>query len=192
MKPFHVLVALIVCSILSCKKETTITSGNANLSTSVDTLYFDTLFTSVGSVTRYFRIFNNNDQKLRLGSVLLKGGVNSAFKINVDGITGPVINDIEIEAEDSVYVFVTTKIDPTATNIPFVIQDSILIAYNGNEKWVQLEAWGQNANFYRSRAITADESWRNLKPYVILDGLLVAPGATLTIHAGTKIFVHAD
>ena len=192
MKIFHVLVALIVFLTISCKKDTTITSANAKLSTSIDTLYFDTIFTSTGSVTRYFRIFNNNDQKLRLGSVLLKGGVNSSFKINVDGFTGPVINDVEIEANDSVYVFVTAKIDPTATNIPFVIQDSILIAYNGNEKWVQLAAWGQNANFYRSRAITGNESWTKTKPYVILDGLFVAPGATLTIHAGTKIFVHAD
>ena len=146
MKPFHVLVTAIVLFTVSCKKEGFITSVNAKLSTSVDTVYFDTLFTSVGSVTHQFRIFNNNDQKLQLGSVLLKGGISSAFKINVDGVPGPVVNEIEIDANDSVHVFVTAKIDPTATNIPFVIQDSILIAYNGNEKWVQLEAWGRNAN----------------------------------------------
>ncbi len=192
MKPFHVLVTAIVLFTVSCKKESLITSGGAKLSTSVDTLYFDTLFTSVGSVTHYFRIFNNNDQKLRLGSVLLKGGISSAFKINVDGVPGPVVNEIEIDANDSVHVFVTAKIDATVTNIPFVIQDSILIAYNGNEKWVQLEAWGRNANFYRSRVIAGNESWTKTKPYVILDGLFVAQGATLTINEGTNIFVHAD
>jgi hypothetical protein len=57
---------------------------------------------------------------------------------------------------------------------------------------VQLEAWGQNANFFRSRVVTGNESWSNARPYVILDGLLIAPGATLTINKGTKIFVHAD
>jgi hypothetical protein len=192
MKPFHVLVIIVVFFTVSCKKETFITSGNAKLSTSADTLYFDTLFTSIGSVTQYFRVFNSNDQKLRLSNIRLGGGSNSAFKINVDGFAGPAVNDIEIEANDSVYVFVTVKIDPTIVNIPFVIQDSVLIGYNGNEKWVQLEAWGQNANFFRSRIINGNESWTNNKPYVILDGLFVAPGAMLTINKGTRIFVHAD
>ena len=192
MKPFQVLVTAIILFTICCKKEGFITAKSARLATSVDTVYLDTLFTSVGSVTQSFRIFNNNDQKLRVGSVLLKGGISSAFRINVDGVPGPVINDIEIDANDSVHVFVTAKIDPTATNIPFVVQDSILIAYNGNEKWVQLEAWGRNANFYRSKVITGNESWTKNKPYVVLGGLLVAPGATLTILEGTEIFVHAD
>lgn len=192
MKPFHVLVIIVVFFTVSCKKETFITSGNAKLSTSADTLHFDTLFTSTGSVTQYFRIFNNNDQKLRLTNIRLGGGANSTFKINVDGFAGPAVNDIEIDANDSVYVFVTVKIDPTIVNIPFIIQDSVHIEYNGNVKWVQLEAWGQNANFYRARVITGNETWTNNKPYVILDGLFVAPGATLTINKGTRIFVHAD
>lgn len=192
MKPFQVVVTAIVLFTICCKKEGFITAKSARLATSVDTVYLDTLFTSLGSVTQSFRIFNNNDQKLRVGSVLLKGGISSAFRINVDGVPGPVINDIEIDANDSVHVFVTAKIDPTATNIPFVVQDSVLIAYNGNEKWVQLEAWGRNANFYRSKVITGSESWTKNKPYVVLGGLLVAPGATLTIQEGTEVFVHAD
>ena len=147
MKPLHAFLLIAVLILTSCKKETFITSGNAQLSTSSDTLAFDTLFTSVGSVTRYFRIYNDNDQKLRLSTIQLAGGTSSVFKINVDGFTGPTVTNIEVEANDSVYVFVTAKIDPTTANIPFVLQDSIRIDYNGNKKWVQLEAWGQNANF---------------------------------------------
>lgn len=191
MKPFLALLAFGL-TIISCKKDTITTSANARLSTSIDTLYFDTVFTSVGSTTQFFRIFNNNDQKLKLTNVQLGGGVSSAFKINVDGIPGPSVNDIEIEANDSIYVFVTVKIDPTFSNLPFVVQDSVGIAFNGNQQWVQIEAWGQNANFYRSRIITADETWTNSRPYVILDGLLIAPGASLTINKGAKIFIHAD
>ncbi|MBC7829812.1 MAG: hypothetical protein H7122_18855 [Chitinophagaceae bacterium] len=192
MKPFHAFIIILVFFTASCKKETFTESGNAKLSTSADTLYFDTLFTSVGSITRYFRIFNNNDQKLRLSNIQLGGGINSAFKINVDGIAGPSVSNIELEANDSVYVFVTVKIDPSAANIPFVIQDSIRIEFNGNLKWVQLEAWGQNANFYRGRLVTGNETWTNVKPYVILDGLQIAQGATLTITKGARIFLHAD
>ena len=154
MKPLAFLVFTIL--LFSCKKDTFITSGNARLSTSADTLFFDTVFTTVGSVTHFFRIYNDNDQKLKVSTVQLKGGANSPFKINVDGNLGPTVSNVELEANDSTYVFVTVKIDPTATELPFVIRDSILINYNGKDKWIQLEAWGQNANFFRSRVINTN------------------------------------
>lgn len=192
MKLFQFLLIAFIFHIVSCKKENFITSSNARLNTSADTIAFDTVFTSVGSVTQFFKIFNGNDQKLKLSQVRLAGGANSSFRINVDGFTGPVVNDIELASNDSVYVFVTVKIDPTVADLAFVIQDSIEIIYNGNTKWVQLEAWGQNANFLRARVIAGNETWTNAKPYVILDGLFIAPGATLTINKGTNVFVHAD
>src|SRR5690349_24752045 len=158
----YLLVAILLTSILiSCRKESFITSSSASLYTSADTLHFDTVFTTTGSTTRFFRIYNDNNQKLRLSKVSLRGGSTSFFDINVDGTPGPEVTDIEMDANDSIYVFVTVKIDPSAANLPFVVQDSIRIDYNGNERWVQLEAWGQNANFMRSRIITGNVTWTN-------------------------------
>lgn len=192
MKILSSLTAALILLIVACKKDSFITGSDARLSTSVDSLRFDTVFTSTGSVTHFFRIYNDNDQKLRLSSVKLNGGTSSAFKMNVDGIAGADIQNIELEANDSVYVFVTVKIDPTTANLPFVLQDSISIQYNGNKKLVQLEAWGQNANFLRSKQITTNETWTNTRPYVILGGLQVDTNVILTIEKGTKIYVHAD
>lgn len=192
MKFFQFLFITLIFFTVSCKKESFITSPDARVNTSVDTVSFDTVFTSVGSVTQSFKIFNDNDQKLILTEVRLTGGINSAFRINVDGFVGPVVNEIEIEANDSIHVFVTVKIDPTVSDLPFVIQDSVQITYNGNNKRVQLEAWGQNAHFFRGKVITGNETWTNAKPYVILDGLFIAPGATLTLTKGTEVFIHAD
>ncbi len=112
--------------------------------------------------------------------------------MNVDGTPGPEVSDIEMDANDSIYVFVTVKIDPTAANLPFIVQDSILIEYNGNENWVQLEAWGQNANFIRSRVITGNVTWTNNRPYVITGGMQIDTTASLTIEKGCRIYVHAD
>jgi len=176
----------------SCRKDSFITSPNAQLGIGADTLHFDTVFTSTGSVTQFFKITNNNNQKLRLNSVSLKGGSGSAFKINVDGSMGPQLNDIEMEANDSIYVFVSVTINPSAANLPFVIRDSIEISFNGNRRLVQLEAWGQNANFLRNRVITGNTTWTNTLPYVILGGLQVDTNATLTIPKGTRIYLHAD
>ncbi len=112
--------------------------------------------------------------------------------MNVDGITSSEVNNVEVEANDSVYVFVTVKINPTIADLPFVIQDSITIQYNGNKQLVQLEAWGQNANFFRSRRITTNETWTNAKPYVLVGGLQVDTNVTLTIEKGTRVYLHAD
>ena len=192
MKTYLISISLIILVTASCKKESFITSADATLNTSVDSLRFDTVFTTTGSVTHFFRIYNNNNKKLRLSSVQLNGGPSSPFKMNVDGVAGSIAANVEVEANDSIYVFVTVKIDPTAPDLPFIIQDSIIIQYNGNKKIIQLEAWGQNANFLRSRLVTSNETWTNTKPYVILGRLQVDTNVTLTIEKGTKIYLHAD
>ena len=191
MRILIVIFSLIVL-VTSCKKEGFITSSEARLVISADTLHFDTVFTSTGSITLFLRIFNENDQKLLINNVTLAGGASSPFKINVDGYKGPSVSNLEIEANDSLHVFVTVTINPTAANLPFVIQDSIKVEYNGNTRWVQLDAWGRNANFLRSKVITANETWTNTKPYVILGGLQVDTNVTLTIDKGCRIYVHAD
>ena len=178
--------------VASCSKTSFITSRDASVSYSADTLHFDTVFTSTGSVTQSFKIFNLNDQKLRLSAVKLMGGAASAFKMNVDGSSGSSFTNIELEPNDSLYVFVTVTVNPSAANLPFIVQDSILVNYNGNDHFVQLEAYGQNANFLRGQRITSDSTWNNDLPFVILDSLSVDENVTLTVGPGCHIYHHAN
>jgi hypothetical protein len=186
---FFFLISLII---FSCKKDSFITSHDAKLNTSADTLFYDTVFTSTGSVTQSFKIFNDNNQKLKLSSVKLSGGALSAFKINVDGTASNEVDDIEINANDSIYVFVQVSINPTAANLPFIVRDSILINYNGNQKYVQLQAYGQNAIFLKDIQLTGNNTWNNTLPYVILGGIDIDTDATLTVEKGTRIYLHAN
>lgn len=181
-----------IASLISCRKTSFIESRDAQIKTSADTIRFDTVFTTTGSVTQAFKIKNVNDQKLRLSGIKLVGGNASAFRINVDGTPGTSFTNIELEANDSLYVFVSVIINPTAANLPFLVQDSILINYNGNNKYVQLEAFGQNARFLRNTRVTKDSTWINTLPIVILGRVTVDQNATLTIGKGTRIFFHAD
>jgi hypothetical protein len=185
-------VFLLTAIFFSCKKDSFIKSMDAGLNVSADTLTFDTVFTSTGSVTRSFKIFNVNDQKLLLSKVKLMGGPSSSYKINVDGVAGSEVDNLEIAANDSLYVFVQVNIDPNAANLPFIIRDSILISYNNNARYIQLQAYGQNANFLRKTIITGNVTWTNDLPYVILGGLVIDTTATLTIPQGTRIYLHAD
>lgn len=192
MNRLYIYILILSTLCYSCKKDTFITSSDALLSVGTDTLHFDTVFTSAGSVTQFFKIKNDNHQKLKLSEVTLRGASGSPFKINVDGNIGPSVKNIEIEADDSIYVFVSVSINPNLNNLPFVVRDSIEINYNGNRRYVQLDAWGQNANFLRNRRIIGNVTWTNTLPYVILGGLQVDTTATLTIQKGTKIYMHAD
>lgn len=183
---------LTVLFFFSCKKEPYITSPDANISISADTLSFDTVFTTSGSIIQSFKIFNNNDQKLRLSQIKLAGGSASAFKINVNGASSPEVNDIDINANDSIYVFVQVNASPSGTTGPFILRDSILIDYNGIKRWMQLQAYGQNAIFLKKIKITGNVTWNQMLPYVIIGGIEIDTTATLTIAEGTKIFLHAD
>ena len=189
-----ILIGLVLsCSIFtSCKKDSFITSKDARLETSADSLKFDTVFTVTGSITKSFKIFNNNDQKLLLSKIKLGGGVISPYKMNVNGLATAEANNIEIAGNDSIYVFVTVTVNPTSANLPFILSDSIAINYNGLTRFVQLEAFGQNAIFIRNGLVDGNVTFTNNLPYVILGGLQISNGAFLTINAGTKIYCHAD
>lgn len=193
MKQTFVAILFISITVLvACKKDSYITDINAVVSITADTLHFDTVFTTLGSVTQSFKIINNNSRQLKISSISLQSGAGSAYKINADGTPGPSIENITIEANDSIYVFVAVTINPNTGNLPFIVSDSIEIGYNGNKRYVQLQAWGQNAVFLRNKKIEGNTTWSNTLPYVILGGLQVDTTAVLTIPKGTKIFLHAD
>ena len=192
MKFTGLLVLSLLLMLNSCRKDSFITSPEARIGLSIDTLKFDTVFVSAGSTFRTLIIKNENDQQLRLSSLKLMGGSGSVYKMNVDGMPGTQFSNLEIAANDSLFVFVQVNVNPNAANLPFVLRDSILIEFNGNSKKIQLEAWGRNAHFYRDRVISSNETWNNDLPYVILGSLVIPDGQTLTINKGCRIYVHAD
>lgn len=190
---YYLITSLLLLVIISsCKKDTFITSPDAKISTSIDSLKYDTVFTSIGSVTQSFKINNNNDQKLLLTNVKVMGGTASAFKININGNAAQELSNIELAANDSMYVFVSVHINPNLQNLPFIVKDSIQISFNGNTRFVQLEAYGQNANFLRNKLIDVNTTWNNRLPYVILDRLQIDTNITLTLDPGCKVYCHAD
>lgn len=127
-----------------------------------------------------------------LSGIRLSGGNSSPFKININGIAANEAMDLEINAHDSLYVFVQVNAKPSGTPLPFILKDSIELTYNGNTRFVQLRAYGQNAVFLKQIKLTGTVNWNNSLPYVIIGGLQVDSNAVLNIAAGTKIYLHAD
>ena len=180
------------CIFSACKKDSFITSNSATINTSTDTIKFDTVFTSIGSVTQTLKINNPNSQRLLLSSLKLMGNTASPYRININGVAATEVSDIEIAAEDSIYIFVSVTINPSTVNLPFIVKDSIAVNFNGNQRFVQLEAFGQNANFLRNTVIKENRTWNNLLPYVLLGTVQVDTNVTLTIDPGCKIYANAN
>ena len=188
--------------LLACNKEEKfILDSSAELTFSTDTLQFDTVFTELGSATRILKVYNPNDQSVRINKIALERGEASSFRINVDGIPTNDARDVEIAANDSLYIFAEVTVDPDnpLSISPFVICERLLVELNGVERTVTLEAWGQNANYIPDRfsmgggaVISCDLNeviFNDSKPYVIY-GALFVDSCTLTIPAGTEIYVH--
>lgn len=194
MKVVVYLLVIAWCTLAccSCGKEKITSNPDAALITPVDSIYFDTVFTAAGSATQVFTIVNPNSSSIVLDAVRLSGGAISPFHINVDGSPGPLVQNVVIAGNDSAYVFVSVNINPGTSSLPFVVSDSIAINYNGNTKWVQLSAYGQNAHFINNETMQTNQVWNNDLPYVVLGQLTVAPAATLTINEGCKVFFHAN
>lgn len=188
------ITAFILLAVLffSCRKESFTGNPDAQLTVHTDTVHFDTVFTTAGSVTKFFKVFNNNSNAIRIDSIALKGAEASPFLVNINGSAGPRVIGLNLAAHDSAYVFVTVRVNPSTSRLPFVVRDSIAISYNGKSEVVQLKAYGQNAHFIRNKVITGSEVWHNDLPYVILNDLEIAPSAHLTIEKGCKVYVHAS
>jgi len=174
-----------------CQKEAYITSADAGLIVRADTLFFDTVFTTTGSVTRQFTVVNNNNQKLRISQIALMGS-SSQFSLNINGIAANSTANLDLLPQDSLYVFVKVNIDPNSSNLPFLVRDSIIINYNGNERKVQLQAYGRNARFLNGGTINTNTTWNADLPWVLLRPVTVAAGATLSIEAGSQVYCNAN
>lgn len=187
---FCSIIAVIVVSLSSCKKNQLLTSGG-QLRFSADTLLFDTVFTSLGSATYKIKIYNPQNQKVMVSSVRLQNGNSSPFKLNVNGISGNNVANQEMAAHDSMYVFAIVTIDPNSSTSPFVVEDKLIATLNGNDYSVPVIAYGQNANYIFDSTLKT-QTWTSKLPYVIINNALVDTGATLTINKGCRIYVHAN
>ncbi|MDL2265789.1 hypothetical protein LJC57_07490 [Parabacteroides sp. OttesenSCG-928-G07] len=161
------------------------------LSFSTDTLSFDTIFSSIGSTTRQFLIYNPNSEALSIENIMLAGAGTTGFRMNVDGRKGDNFKDVGILAKDSMFVFVEVTVDPNGTNQPLLIQDSILFMVNGLRQSVLLEAYGQDVHLYKGGyTISNDTLLRADKPYLIYDSLVVSPDVTVQIEKGATFYLH--
>jgi hypothetical protein len=175
-------------SMVSCKKNNLL--SKKNLSFSVDTLVFDTVFTTIGSTTKQFKIYNKESKTVQIDEIELVGGESSPFRMNVDGLMGTKMTNIKLEGKDSLFVFVEVTLDINSQSLPLIIEDSIRFRTNGKDQYVKLAVWGQDAYFHYKDL--NEGTWPNDKPHVIYGYAAVDSAKTLNIQAGTQVHLHKN
>ena len=196
--------ALLLCGLLAlagCRKEPLSEGGVLRFST--ETVAFDTVFTSITSVTERIVVTNPTGSDI-LTDVRLGGGSQSYFSVNVNGQPGPVLRQVRIPARDSIFVFVKVNIHPNGQDTPLLVVDTLHFLTGGVWQHVSLVASGQDAHFIVADSrvgsipykIVAGEGehrvWKNDKPYVIYGYAVVDSTGRLDIEPGTRIYVHKE
>lgn len=199
----------VLAIISSCQKDFFQESGPGNLSFSNDSILFDTVFSSIGSATKKFIVYNNNTNPVTIENITLANtDPLNVYRINIDGFPIEQSQNIKLAANDSMFVFVEVTINPNSSQLPYLVTNKLEFETNGNTQSIELVAYGQNANFYTPmdnifisgndslnfRYFSIDENtiWNNDLPHVIYGYVLIEPNATLTIEEGSQIYFHKN
>ncbi|GAO31800.1 hypothetical protein [Geofilum rubicundum] len=178
---------LALVMVWGCERDYMFRGGTEGIAFSMDTVMFDTIFTSIGSATRHFRVYNPYGSDMTIDGIRLAGGEDSKFRINVNGLPEHQVDDVPLRTGDSLFVFVEVTINPDANSDPsFVVTDSILFYTKERIQSVKLVAYGQDVVVMRKDSIES-QTFTSEKPYLIYDWLMVGEGATLTVEAGARL-----
>lgn len=209
------LIVIAIVAVSSCRKDFSSVMSTGSLEFSKDTVYLDTIFTNISSATYNLKVYNRSNETIRIPEIQLENGADSNYRLNVDGVAGQSFNDVEILANDSIFVFIETTIDVDELVDP-LYTDRILFDSGDNQQDVDLVTLVKDAHFIfpdrdpftmeidnltldgeateiQGRFLEDSElTFTNEKPYVIYGYATVPEGKTLSIEAGAIIHFHQD
>ncbi|WP_201984386.1 hypothetical protein [Hymenobacter rubidus] len=205
--PLFLILSCLLTLLTGCEPKEDLVQTSGSLEMGADTVLFDTVFTTIKTVTKRLWVYNRNSGAVKT-NVSLKGTSGTTYSLIINGDAGAAVNGITIRGNDSLQVLVRAVLGDNGTAglaKNFLVTDEVHFLTNGNDQNVKLVAYGQNAYFHRALIITGNrtEIWRSDKPHVIINspyaqptgpvdiGVYVESGSTLQIQPGAKIYCHA-
>lgn len=189
-----------VIFLAGCKEDQLSHDPELRLRFSIDSVNFDTVFTTMGSSTRRVMVYNDNKNALLIHNV---NWSDQRFQLNLDGENNIThLHDIKIKGGDSLFLFVRVTVDPQDVNSPVLITDTILFQLEGATQRLPMQAYGQNVEIIHSPHLRTEymgnKHFNANKPYLIYDTLIIGgkmtidPGATLYMHNTANIVCYGD
>lgn len=141
----------LLISVSSCRSDFEFEASSGGLQFSRDTVYLDTVFTNIGSSTYTLKVYNKSNKDIKIPSVKLGKGLNSKYRMTVDGMqgdNGKIFNNVELLAKDSMYIFIETTVEIADANpTDFLYTDQIQFDSGSNFQKVELVTLIQDAVF---------------------------------------------
>ncbi|MGK0323084.1 MAG: hypothetical protein ACJAR4_001116, partial [Psychroserpens sp.] len=134
----------------SCRKDFDFAPSSGNLEFSKDTIYLDTIFTNIGSSTYNLKVYNRSNDDISIPTVRLSQGESSNYRLNVDGLPGKEFQNVELLANDSLFIFVETTADIQTlalNSLEFLYTDAIEFDTGTNSQKVELVTLIKDAVF---------------------------------------------
>ncbi|PYE81497.1 hypothetical protein DFQ11_10270 [Winogradskyella epiphytica] len=141
----------------SCRNDFEFTPSKGNLEFAKDTIYLDTVFSTIGSSTYNLKVYNRSNDDIVIPSIQFENGINSLYRMNIDGSTGlqgaqegKLFENVELLAKDSLFIFIETTIDIStlgALENQFLYTDKILFDSGSNQQDVDVVTLVKDAVF---------------------------------------------
>ena len=158
----------IAISLTSCRKDFAFEQSSGGLEFSKNTVYLDTVFTNIGSSTYRLKVYNRSNKDIAIPKIQLGKGINSKYRIMVDGMTGDagaqgkIFSNVELLAKDSLFIFIEVTSDVASANpTDFLYTDQIQFSnVTGAPQTVDLVTLIQDAYFiYPQRTLNTYNSY---------------------------------
>jgi hypothetical protein len=203
--PLFLVLSCLLSFLPGCEPKEDMMQTTGRLEFAADTVLFDTVFTTIKTVTKRLWVYNRNSGAVKT-DVNLTGASGNTYSLVINGDAGRSASGVTIRGNDSLLVLVRATLGDNGTAAkPFLVTDEIHFLTNGNDQDVKLVAYGQNAYFHRADVITGNRTvvWTNDKPHIIINsplaqptgsvevGVYVESGSTLQIQSGAKVYCHA-
>lgn len=190
---FILLAVAAAVGLSSCIEDAISTSAADQPSFSTDTLRMGDLFTLDASPTHRFIVYNRHSKGINISRIAFSDDPAGMFRINVDGMSGREFNNVEIRANDSIFVFVEATLAENGLEKAADVLAHIDFVTNGVTTRMPVKASGRDVTRLKGDVrYTADTELNAGKPYHVYDSLVVEQGVTLTIGEGTELFFHDD
>jgi hypothetical protein len=191
---FILLSASLSLFLPGCKPREEELQTSGALEFSADTVKFDTVFTTLRTVTKRLWVYNRNPKGVNVDLIGLERPVGSAYTLLINGDLKQTATNLFIRGEDSLLVLVRAKLPDNGQNgapKDYVLEEKLNFRTNGQDQQVLLRSFGQNIYLHDNVALGCGTVWTNDRPHVLYDSVVVPAGCTLRIKPGTRVYAHA-
>jgi len=187
MNKLLILILLLAVALAACEDDGFYTGADAELKFSADTVMFDTVFTSMGSLTRRLKVYNPYDSDIQISEIALAKAGASSYRLNVDGEQGNAHENVLLRGKDSLFIFIELNIAENGEQESFEEVDSIIFRLNTSQQDVDLRAWGLNV-IRLNDDISEDMVFTDLMPYLVTSPIRVKENVRCEIQKGTCFY----